>query len=342
MAYDSRLQYGYINIVEPAVHGGVLTRDSVERFTEGFTKPVVLRNLVPISDNLPTRAFFDQVDPDKPVQWRVKSGDAAVSMRSPEGKSDYNYVTGKVGPGREFLDDIFVHKLDVYSHLGTVSSGYNDPYPWGKDAFNLVKQEIFRRPWFDVDGWKITGHMFLGNSNAEYGEPGRGAVGSDWHMFPTLNIFVMIGGTKKWSTRPPQLGDQYRDFELMFSTSSGREGPAKDYESDIVYLRPGDALINPPFEWHKVLNGRGFTLGAAFRVIDMRYVDLLRQRKHLDQDKVAGLAQANADTEELAHFLTSISYASRHFNRAQMLLNDLEYAYLRKRGSVDSVQIGHE
>ncbi|MDF5855080.1 hypothetical protein P4209_20040 [Pseudomonas aeruginosa] len=226
MVSNSRIQYGYINVVEPSEHQGGLSRDNAERFTENFSKPALLRKLAPISERLAQRAFFDEVGADKTLQWRVKAGEAPVSMRAEDGTSDYNYVTGRVGTGREFLDDIFERKLDVYSHLGTISSSYNDPYPWGKDAFNQVKREVFGSSWFDVDGWQVTGHMFLGHSTQEYGEPARGAVGSDWHIFPTLNIFVMIAGTKKWSTRPPQLGDQFRDYHLLFETSSGREALA--------------------------------------------------------------------------------------------------------------------
>ncbi|KAA5841164.1 hypothetical protein F2A38_16905 [Pseudomonas chlororaphis] len=341
MVSNSRIQYGYINVIEPSEHKGELTRDKVERFTEGFRKPALLRKLAPIGEEFSQRAFFDQVGSGKNLQWRVKSGDQPVSMRDENGASDYNYVTGRVGTGQEFLDDIFTHHLDVYSHLGTISSSYNDPYEWGKDAFNLVKQHVFSKPWFNIDAWKVTGHMFLGYSTQEYGEPARGAVGSDWHIFPTLNIFVMIAGTKKWSTRPPQLGDQFRDYDLMFETSSGREAPGGDYEADTVYVEPGDVLINPPFEWHKVLNARGLSIGAAFRVIDIDYLGKLENRRNLDLSKVAHDNGHFAETEELAHFLTSVNYASRHINRAQMLLNDIEYAYLRKRGNAGSVKIGH-
>lgn len=341
MTISSRIKYNYINIIDPSAHNGMLSLDAAERYTEGFSKPAVFRKLVDIDGKLSTRQFYEQVGSEKTLQWRVKTGDHAVSMRSADGASDYNYVTGRVGTGKEFLDDIFVRGLDVYSHLGTISSGYNDPYEWGKVAFNLVKSEIFSKGWFKIDSWQISGHMFLGHSTLEYGEPARGAVGSDWHMFPTLNIFVMIAGTKKWSTRPPQLGDQYRDYSKMFSTSSGREFPGGDFESDVVYLEPGDVLLNPPFEWHKVLNSRGLSVGAAFRVIDTDYLSKLRDRPSLDTSKVDCTGDGK-DTEELAHFLTSISYASRHLNRAQMLLNDIEYAYLRKRGGVDSIQIGHQ
>ncbi|GLG83354.1 hypothetical protein ACSO1_18760 [Acinetobacter calcoaceticus] len=44
----------------------------------------------------------------------------------------------------------------------------------------------------------------------------------------------------------------------------------------------GDVLVNPPFEWHKVLNAKGLSIGAAFRVIDTDYLKQLEERKNLD------------------------------------------------------------
>jgi hypothetical protein len=156
-------------------------------------------------------------------------------------------------------------------------------------------------------------------------------------MFPTLNIFVMIAGRKKWYTCPPQPGDQLRDYQKLFPTSSGREAAGDDLESDIVYIEPGDVLLNPPFEWHKVLNDVGFTLGGAFRVIDTDYIAALGTRGNLDASRVDV-----ENDEEMAHFMTSLNYASRHITRAQMMLNDIEYAYLRKKAPRQTIEIGHQ
>jgi len=334
-------QYKFLNIVEPEEHRGKMTSENLNKYTEDFTKPALFKNLALIDDELKSRQFFGEIDENLELQWRVKNGNSGVTMRSKDGESDYNYVTGKIGPAKEFLKNIFDDQLDVYSHLGTISSGYNDPFPWGKLAFKKVRESIFKNNWFDIPNWIVTGHMFLGNSTQEYGEPQNGAVGSDWHMFPTLNIFVMIAGEKRWSTRPPKVGDQYKDFDLMFASSSGREAPGGEYSADTVQIKPGDVLVNPPFEWHKVLNAKGLSIGAAFRVIDTDYLKQLEERKNLDVSRV-DVFNNFENSEELAHFLTSINYASRDLNRAQMLLNDLEYAYLRKKAPIESVNIGHK
>lgn len=49
MTTNSNIRYGYINIVDRAQHHGQLTRDNVERYTNGFTKPALFRSLAPIS-----------------------------------------------------------------------------------------------------------------------------------------------------------------------------------------------------------------------------------------------------------------------------------------------------
>lgn len=316
--------YRFINVIEESQHHGELTKASVTDFTDNFSKPALFRNLVPIPKRLQTKEFYAAIDPSQSVQWRRKTGNAPVAMRSASGRSDYNYVSGHVGTGAEFLSDIFDHNIDVYSHLGTISSGYKDPYEWGKLVFTRVQDEVFSTPWMNVEGWHTTGHMFLGYSTLDYGEPSQGAVGSDWHMFATLNLFVMIAGRKKWMTRPPALNEQFEDEDRLFTASSGREAPGATFDHDAVYVEPGDALLNPPYEWHKVLNATGLSIGAAFRVIDSLYIDGLTRRRAI----LANLPNfGEVLPESVAHLLTSLRYGSLHFNRAQMMLNEAEHVY---------------
>jgi hypothetical protein len=320
----SDIPYRYITVVEKDDHGQAFTIDAVKKYSEGFSKPVLFRQMVDIDPRLSTRAFFDEIEPGLSVQWRRKTGSAPATLRTADGKTDYNYVCGQLGSGSEFLDDIFERKLDVYSHLGTISAGYKDPYEWGKVAFHKVREEIYRKNWFRIESWRTTGHMFLGHGNEDYGEPIHGAVGSDWHMFPTLNVFVMIAGRKKWMTRPPELLEQLDGDQRMFSTSSGREAPGEDFDHDTVFVDPGDVLVNMPYEWHKVLNAKGLSLGGAFRIIDGDYVGRLASRP-----TVRSILPRFAEEvpEDVAHLLTSLKYASFHLNRAQMILNDAEHIY---------------
>ena len=86
----------YINVVGPDVHGRELTMANARRYTENFSKPVVFRSMVDIAPELATRKFFDAIEPSQMVQWRRKKGDAPVSQRSKDGKTDYNYVAGEI------------------------------------------------------------------------------------------------------------------------------------------------------------------------------------------------------------------------------------------------------
>ena len=314
------VSHDYINIVEADEHKNLLTRELLESCTHHFSKPVLFKKLVPLSDRVQTREFLE-VELDQKLLWREKEADSAVAFRNKDGKTDYNYVSGREGNAGEYLDAIFEEHKDVYAHLGKVSSGFTDlhKHPWGSTLFEHLKQEVFRQDWFQVPGWELSGHCFLGNNTETFAEPSTGAPGSDWHMFPTLNLFVMLAGQKKWMTRPPLPGDQHRNQEELVFPTGGREGPVEDREFDTVYVEPGDVLFNVPYEWHKVLNARGWSLGAAFRVIDAAYIERL-----LEFPAVKANLKLKNLNEEFGHMATSLHYASHDPVRMQMSLNTAE------------------
>lgn len=310
----------YIHVVESSEHNGVLTTELLEACSKNFSTPVLFRQMVPIGDRALTRDFLE-IEPEQRLLWREKSDEGAVAFRDRSGKTDYNYVTGKEGAAREYLDEIFVHKKDVYAHLGYVSSGFEelDKFPWGKTVFDHLRAEVFRTNWFSVPGWELSGHAFLGNNTESFAEPSHGAPGSDWHMFPTANIFVLLAGVKKWMTRPPQPGDQLKHREELIFPSGGRECPTEDRPYDTVFLEPGDVLFNVPFEWHKVLNAKDFSLGAAFRVIDRPYVDEI-----VAMPAVSANLKLKRLDEEYSHLATSLRMASHDPVRLQLGLNTME------------------
>ncbi|MFG0333327.1 MAG: hypothetical protein ACF8TS_08205, partial [Maioricimonas sp. JB049] len=204
----------YIHIVEPEEHGHELTLDLLRSASKDFSMPVVFRKLATLPENVQTREFVE-IEPEQKLLWRERTDDKAVAFRNEKGKTDYNYVSGRDGTAREYLDEIFVHKKDVYAHLGKVSSGFSElkKHPWGTTLFEHVRDTVFRSGWFQVPEWELSGHVFLGNNTEMFAEPSQGAPGSDWHMFPTTNLFVMLSGQKKWMTRPPQEGDQLSHHE---------------------------------------------------------------------------------------------------------------------------------
>jgi hypothetical protein len=311
---------GYIRVVERKEHGSVLTMDLLESFSDGFHRPVLFRGMVPLDPKVQSRSFFE-VEVGQKLLWRERTGNAPVTVRNKQGKTDYNYVSGKEGTAKEYLDDIFVNKKDVYAHLGNISSGFQDlhKFPWGGTLFDHVHQEVFAKPWFDVPGWRLTGHVFLGNNTDMYGDPANGAPGSDWHMFATTNLFLLLAGRKKWMTRPPRKGDQFRNLNELISPAGGRECPEDDVPFDTVYINPGDLLFNMPYEWHKVLNARGWNLGAAFRVIDETYVARI-----LNMPAIKANLKTKRLNDDLAHLMTSLNTASHDPVRMQMSLNTAE------------------
>ena len=307
----------FIHVIERDEHGGVLTGEVLESCSQEFSTPVVFRGMVPLGEKGLGREFLE-FDLEQKLLWRERTGQQSVSFRDAVGKTDYNYVTGREGTARAYLDEIFVRQKDVYAHLGHISSGFDrlDKYPWGQALFDRIHAEVFRTDWFAVPGWELTGHAFLGHNTEMFAEPAQGAPGSDWHMFPTTNLFVMLAGTKKWMTRPPQSGDQLTHRAELIFPSGGRERPAEEHSYDTVYLKPGDVLFNVPFEWHKVLNARGWSLGAAFRVIDRPYVNEL-----LASPAIAANVKLKELSDEYAHLATSLRMASRDPVRSQMALN---------------------
>ncbi|QDU36139.1 hypothetical protein Mal4_04220 [Maioricimonas rarisocia] len=310
----------YIHIVEPEEHGNELTLDLLRSASKDFSMPVVFRKLATLPENVQTREFVE-LEPEQKLLWRERTDDKAVAFRNEKGKTDYNYVSGREGSAREYLDEIFVHKKDVYAHLGKVSSGFSElkKHPWGTTLFEHVRDTVFSSGWFQVPEWELSGHVFLGNNTEMFAEPSQGAPGSDWHMFPTTNLFVMLAGQKKWMTRPPQEGDQLKNHEELIFPSGGREAPVEDREFDTVYLESGDVLFNVPYEWHKVVNARGPSLGAAFRVIDVPYVEQLMQYPAVQSN-----LKLRKMSDEYKHLATSLRMASLDPRRIRMTLNTAE------------------
>jgi hypothetical protein len=311
----------YIHIVEQEEHGGTITMELLESCSKNFTVPVLFRQMVPLAEEVGTRSFFD-IEPGQKLIWHERRSKHKVGFRDREGRTDYNFLKGEEGTSKEFIDAIFVHKKDVYANLGYISSGFEEleKHPWGATFFKHVYDEVFRNDWFDIPEWELSGHVFLGNNTEMFPEPGEGSPGTNWHMFPTVNIFVMLVGGKKWLIRPPLEGDHLKDREELIYPSGGRETPVdQNRKYDTVYVTPGDALFNVPYEWHKVMNAKGPSLGAAFRVVDRPYIEEL-----LNSPAVKSNLKLRKYGPDEAHTLTSLKMASRDPVRMQMALNTME------------------
>lgn len=329
---------GFITVLTREEHGGVLTLDLLEESTERFSKVAVFKDLVPLPDNICQRDFYDDIDPDQATVWRKQRPGVGVDMAD-----RYDYVTGEEGPAREFVEQVFSGDTGTYAFLGPMAYGLaesNGGPSWGSKLFRKVKDEIFRTPWMQIERWRMTGQAFFGSCTEQFGEVSDGHPGSDWHSAASLNLFVMVGGIRKWMSFPP-VADEQLGKKATRIEGALRVDPADASTYDTVYLRPGDVLFNPPFEWHKVLNGAGFTCGLAFRLKDIAHGFQLFEH-HLagagleigaNEEAVEGarrylsqlLVANDLEGEDGAiHLLTSAMYASLDPRRAKMLLGIIE------------------
>ncbi|TNE92835.1 MAG: hypothetical protein EP330_00180 [Deltaproteobacteria bacterium] len=319
------LQHGYLRICPPEVHQHALTRALLEDTSEQYRHPVLFRGMARLAPELGTRAFLE-TDPRARYLWREREGTDPVAFRGPNHRTDYNYVSGRTGRVRDLFDAVFEEKREVYAYMGDISSGFSAlrRYPWGEDFFHHVRDAALAAGWFQIPDWELRGHAFLGFNATAFAEPSEGAPGSDWHMFPTANLFVALRGTKRWSTHPPAPGDQLTHHEELIYPSGGRESPVEPRPHDVVHVEAGDVLFNPPYEWHKVVNHQGITLGLALRIVDRPYLDQL-----VHSPTVAAHLGTPELTPDMAHLITSLRMASFDPRRMAMVLNTAELMALQ-------------
>jgi hypothetical protein len=330
---------GFISVVPPSQHGGVMTMDRVERDTQGFRRPVLYKAMAPVVPELATRAFFEGLGRG--------DGDTVVwTQHTPgTGRWPMPFEDAKQGASSEFLACLFDAPTNVYTTIGSMAPyGTDASSDWASAAFRKVRDALVRPSWFRIDPWRTGGQAFIGYTSADFGEIAEGYPGSDWHSICTLNMFVMAAGIKRWMTCPPIPSAMPPD--LVRPVSGGREwytqaGPRR---FDAVHVEPGDVLVNPPYEWHKIINARGFTCGLALRIVDVGYCHrLVEQGLPLVAREVgidpALAAKVGEELEEAAaaersegfgdlHNLTSASYAARDPARAAYLAYVIEHGAL--------------
>ena len=339
--YQDELSHGYIAVVPASRHGKKLTKELLFEVTEDFKKPAVFKDMVAIDSVLANRVFYQDIDPAAKTVWRRQKPGVGVKM-----EDRYDYVSGEEGAASQFLNEVF-SGVSTYAFLGPMAYQFGEPgaQSWGSKVFRKVQREVFKDQWLAFDSWKLTGQLFFGASDTLFGEPADGFPGSDWHSAASINLFVMVAGLRKWLTYPPHLEEQLGNTATRIEGSL-RVKPKDSLKFDTVYLRPGDVLVNPPFEWHKVLNGQGFSCGMACRIKDIDY------GRHLLKDHLGGVAlEVGADEKTVAqveayllelfetesvdgedgplHLLTSSMYASKDPRRAPLLLGVLEGNMLR-------------
>jgi hypothetical protein len=104
----------------------------------------------------------------------------------------------------------------------------------------------------------------------------RARSGLTYHCANNVNLFLMLHGRKRWTLVDPESSYRMypwitREAAYVASIVNHAEIPADQHplyrgcpRSEVV-LEPGDALLNPPWWWHQVVNLDELTVGCATR-----------------------------------------------------------------------------
>jgi hypothetical protein len=107
--------------------------------------------------------------------------------------------------------------------------------------------------------------MFMGVGTGEHDS----TTGSGLHCARHANFFIQVVGTKHWTLVDPR-------HSLFLHPSPRYALPACAATPPIALdelphysftIHPGDVLLNPPWMWHAVHNGPGWTIGCATREV---------------------------------------------------------------------------
>mmetsp|Transcript_11812 Transcript_11812/g.21905 ORF Transcript_11812/g.21905 Transcript_11812/m.21905 type:complete len:358 (+) Transcript_11812:56-1129(+) len=124
------------------------------------------------------------------------------------------------------------------------------------------------RPGFGASGdAKFVGAQFvIGKSPAD---PELLVTGSDFHCAVGNNWFIQVVGRKRWEFIAPEYSASVWPLKGgMFNFWTGNkdmESAVHHIPSEYVDLEPGDVLFNPPWQWHKITNFEGLSIGVPVR-----------------------------------------------------------------------------
>jgi hypothetical protein len=83
-------------------------------------------------------------------------------------------------------------------------------------------------------------------------------VGSDFHCAGANNWFIQVVGKKRWEFLMPEYSPYLWPMKGgVVNFWNGNENMARDSEHlprEFVVLSPGDVLLNPPWQWHKIVS----------------------------------------------------------------------------------------
>lgn len=213
-----------------------LTRESLEKMSNGYTFPVVVRGV--LKDSPALKQWADQ-------NWWVKNyGNESVLCKYVEQVADD-------GEPPECTVEKSFGKADGSGRL--YISGESKLFGRRPELEQTLNNELINSV---APGDKVFTQIFMGFPH----------MGSDVHGAVGCNIFRQIVGRKKWWLFPQSQTPYVRasinknGFSAHTLTKIGKEqnGQASSYltklERYTVILEPGDILLNPPWIWHGIKN----------------------------------------------------------------------------------------
>jgi hypothetical protein len=100
----------------------------------------------------------------------------------------------------------------------------------------------------------MTGQYVVGKSSSL----NQLVIGTDFHCAGANNWFIQVVGRKRWEFLMPEHSPYLWPLKGgMVNFWNGNENMARDSEHlprEFVILNPGDVLLNPPWQWHKIVS----------------------------------------------------------------------------------------
>jgi len=94
-------------------------------------------------------------------------------------------------------------------------------------------------------------------------------TGSDFHCAGANNWFIQVVGRKRWEFIMPEYSAYAWPLKgglLNFWTGNKHmDEMSRHVPTEFVDLEPGDVLLNPPWQWHKITNYGGLSIGVPIR-----------------------------------------------------------------------------
>ncbi len=303
--WDLEPQKPNTNIPIPELQAHEFSYEALEKLTNHFTKPVVVRGLFNGSKAIKNwnAEYFEE-----------KYGEE-ILITVTEGRTEKQYEnTDEKRNGFGYQRVMNVFKMKVKNALKYMKQGEkfyisNIDTIFRKNNELLDDLEFTERitPWAYNPYRPIAAQMFLGYGSKDVGN----STGTMLHAAHNANFFVQVHGEKNWRFIDPR-------YSVHFKPRLGRFVPAAkagmkpvNVPFMNVVLRPGDCLLNPPYMWHEIVNSEGLVIGVATREIHPLWIARNNLLFHsLTEVRVIPRAarQMIPESQKMVRFMASIPF----------------------------------